>query len=184
MNKRIAIVAAVVIIIAGAAGWYLATRSNTPGPAAPSVNTNDTAGPTPIQPGPAKPATASPSADRALQVASMTFAERFGTFSSDAPYENLTYLSSLVTPSYAQSLTSQIKTAAAVAAGGFYGVTTRALSAKITSASGTAATVTVATQRQETFSRQGTPRLTYQSLDLTLDRSSGTWLVAGARWEK
>lgn len=184
MAKRITLFIVLLAVIVGGA-WYLNYRSRqAPAPAAPPTASGQGATPAPVQPAPAPAVPTTSRADRALQVAAMTFAERYGTFSTDAPYENITRLTSLVTPSFAQELAARITSAVATGAGGYYGVTTRALSAVIETASGASAGVKVSTQRQESFNRQGAPRLTYQALNLTLDHSSGTWLVAGARWEK
>lgn len=181
-RKLIIILVAVAVLIGLWYGWRW--WSSRPIPVV-AVNTNQEQPPSPIQPVSVPPASSpAASADRAVQVAAMTFAERYGTYSTDAPYENLKRLTTLVTASFAAELQASINQGALPGAGGFYGVTTRALSAAITSASENLAAVKVAVQRQESTNRQGTPTLSYTALNLTLDRSNGAWLVSGARWEK
>lgn len=185
MLKRIVIILTVILALA-IGGWYaLQWWSNRPAPV-PALSTNqEPAAPSPIQPAPVQPVPSpAGSADRAVQVAAMTFAERYGTFSTDAPYENIKRILTLVTPSLAVELQASMKSGTLPGAGGFYGVTTRALSAAITSATETVALVKVSTQQQENVSRQGASQLSYKVLTLTLDHSSGAWLVSGARWEK
>lgn len=188
MSNRTLVVALGVLLVAAAA-WYIIVIRGV-GIKPPSVNTLPLAEPapepTPIQPAPEPTPSESPtvnSEQKTQQVLAMTFAERYGTYSTDAAFANLRRLTTLVTPDYAAVLQAQAD-GALPGAGGFYSVTTRAMSGEVTLTSDASVVVKVTTQQQEQFSRTGEPRLSYRVLTVTLERQGNGWLVAGARWEK
>lgn len=108
----------------------------------------------------------------------MQFAERFGSFSSEASYQNLRDLQPVLTPRMQEYVQSII--AGSGVGGEFYGVTTRALSAAIEEKTDTAATVLVGAQREEV--KAGTPRVFTQSLRVTFEKSGDGWKVDSAEW--
>jgi hypothetical protein len=112
----------------------------------------------------------------------MNFAERYGTYSTDLPYQNLKTLSSLVTAEFQARLQAQV--ANSTPAQGFYSVTTRALMVDTVGPAGDTLTVNVATQRSERFARDAAPQLSYPVLQLTLSGAGETWLVSSAAWQK
>lgn len=120
----------------------------------------------------------------ALNSLAMTFAERYGTYSTDAPFQNLKSLGYLLTPSFQKQVNDLIKKGNSTTPGGFYAVTTHALSAEVKNKTENTAEVAVSTQRQESFSREEAPRLSYQAIQVKLEMVNGGWLIDGAVWEK
>lgn len=177
-----------VIGLAVGAWWWM--RQRRPAPAAPVVTgpvTNNA--PTTIvpvvTPQPPQPAGAEEIARSQLTTSGKQFAERYGSFSSDGDYQNLTDLFPLMTA-------GMQRTAEATIAAGqrqpappeFTGVTTVAASTKVTVldlASGRA-TVEVRAQRQSTVGTQKTN--SYETLTLSFVRSGTVWKVNAATWKK
>jgi hypothetical protein len=119
-----------------------------------------------------------------LSKIAMAFAERFGSFSNQSGYSNITDLQISMTATmrtwaaaYIQQLTSQYKNN-----GAFYGITTHALIAQVNAFDDKAgkAAITITTQR--TVSGQSQPY--NQKLDLNFLKVDGDWLVDSAHWEK
>lgn len=113
------------------------------------------------------------------------FAERFGTYSNQADFQNLIDLYPLMTASMRAATERTIAQARAAGSGaeGYVGVTTRAVSTTLASldATGGRATVTVAAQRS-TQSGDDQPTIDYRILTLAFRRSGDLWLVDSATW--
>ena len=107
--------------------------------------------------------------------------EIYGSYSSDAPYQNLKAVDYMFTSNFKQIVEAQ--TAQTEPAGGFYGVTTKALTAQVSNQTESSATVLISTQRQELFSRTGEPQLRYQDIKVTLVKQGQSWLVESAEWQ-
>lgn len=116
-----------------------------------------------------------------LKNSALRFAEIYGSYSSDAPFVNLKLAEDLASSSFRQSLQAAAATTPTEA--GYYSVTTRALSATIDSQTNERAVVSVDTQREEIFSREGEPQLRYQTIKLTLVKQDDQWLVEAAEWK-
>ncbi len=117
-----------------------------------------------------------------IQSQARLFAERYGSFSTEARHQNLTDLLPLMTDAFADRTRTDIANAASAEA--FYGVTTRVVSVRtdaLDEAAGTA-TLTVGTQRQETFA-DGRADVRYQNLVLTFVRTGEQWRVSSAAWD-
>lgn len=121
-----------------------------------------------------------------LAAVAQIFTERYGSYSSESQAANLQDLLPLVTAGFRATLETQIATLqAASPAKVLYGVTTRFLSASVTSidtASGTA-TLVVSTQQEETKGSVANVSIGYKKMDLTLKQVDGDWLVDSATWE-
>ncbi len=127
------------------------------------------------------PPTVSDSELAATQVA-MNFAERFGTYSSDLPGENINQLMSLCTKkmsNYLQQIEIDYQSP------DFKGVTTKSVSSKVSDISDSQAEVIVSTQRQESSTIGGklVSNLTYQDIKINLLKSDKQWLVDAAYWQ-
>ncbi len=113
------------------------------------------------------------------------FAERFGTYSNQADFQNLVDLYPLMTASMREATERTIAQARSAGGGGdgYVGVTTRAVSTTLASldATGGRATVTVAAQRS-TQSGDDQPTVDYRTLTLAFRRSGDLWLVDSATW--
>lgn len=105
------------------------------------------------------------------------YAERFGSWSTDNQLKNLQELSQFSSPSMLNYLGQQeIRPAQE-----FYGISTKALSTRVTSQSESAAEVIVSTQRTE--NKAGQESVFYQDVRLTLVNVGDLWLVSGAYWQ-
>ncbi len=113
-----------------------------------------------------------------------SFAERFGSFSNQANFDNIKDLEVLMTEkmrlwsrNYIKELKVQEQT------GQFYAITTKALNAKVVSYDSEAgqAKVKVTTQRQETKG-QAAPAVFYQDLVLQFAKQNGKWKVDSIAW--
>lgn len=116
------------------------------------------------------------------RVLALNFAERYGTYSNDLPYENLHNLTGILTPSFQARINSIIQANAKQE--GFYSITTKALVAKVNSQTDNTAQLTISTQRQELFTRNGEIKVSYATLSVSLNKSGENWLVDSAAWEK
>jgi len=170
------------VIAAALAAWYWPSAS------APSLPSPEAAAEPQAQPVPApvpEPVAQEPVApvvEPNLEFSALTFAEVYGTYSSDEPLRNFTAATALATSAYANQLRVQAASFPPPTPGAFYGVSTRALSVQVKSQSDSAATVLVKTQREEHLSRTGDTQVRYQDITLTLENSDTGWLVAGAKW--
>ncbi len=117
-----------------------------------------------------------------LQSASKTFAERYGSYSTEADFANLTDVLPLMTKAYAEKTAAYVETATIPEE--YYGVTTRVITVKVDAQDdekGTA-TVTLTTQREEAKGDVQNVSVKYQDLVLSFEMESGSWKVANAVW--
>lgn len=117
----------------------------------------------------------------AIQTA-MNFAERYGTYSSDLPGENIKQVLGQCTDkmaSYLKKLELDYK------ATSYTGITTKSISYKMNSISASQADITVQTQRQETKSVDGklVSNTLYQDIKINLVKSDKQWLVDAVYWQ-
>lgn len=119
--------------------------------------------------------------EQQLKTLARLFTERFGSYSTDARFQNLKELDYLYTPGMKASVAGIISSSSQNI--GYYSVTTRALAAEILYRSEDSATVMVNTQRQEVFVLGGDAQLTYQTLRLQFNKINGQWKVDSAKWE-
>jgi hypothetical protein len=119
-----------------------------------------------------------------LRQASIAFAERYGSFSNQGNFENITDLYSVMSASFESSqkqyVADQMKKKSDSAA--YFGVTTKALSVEIVSLDlQSSATVLVKTQREEETSNSSV--IKYQDLVLMFKLENGQWKVDSATWK-
>lgn len=182
-KKLIVIIVAIALVLSALAIWWL-TRPKpavtTPGGTEAEVSVPGSEfGQSPIPT--AEPASEQQVAQTSLKNSALRFVEIYGSYSTDAAYVNLKSLDSVITPNLKQSIEASIT--ANTPAQGFYGVTTRALSAQVESETSERAVVLVSTQREELFSREGQPQLRYQDIRLVLLNQDNVWLVDSAAWQ-
>lgn len=112
----------------------------------------------------------------------MSFAERFGSYSSQAGYEHIADLQLVMTPNMRQTinnsyfqdnLNSQI----------YDGYQTKALRAEILSFNDREASIVVDTQRLHYREDRQEPEIFYQSIELKLLKFGEEWRVDQARWQ-
>lgn len=117
-----------------------------------------------------------------IQSASKTFAERYGSYSTEAEFANLRDVLPLMSASFAADTEAFVD--GATPAAEYYGVTTRVISVSVDAVDETAgtATVTVTTQREEAKGDIQNITVRYQDLRLTFVSENGTWKVSSATW--
>ncbi len=118
-----------------------------------------------------------------LQTASKIFAERYGSYSAEANFANLTDVLPLMTDAFAKETRAYVATATPPTE--YYAVTTHVVTIAVDGeddAAGTAR-VTVTTQREEAKGNVQDVSVRYQDLVLTFLRENDTWLVASANWQ-
>ncbi len=185
LRMGVMILAAVLLIIAA----IIALKNRAAAPAAPSpVAPTQTATTTPNI-GPVTPATPIPagsipkdSSDAMLQRTTGDFVARFGTYSTDAENANLKQLLSRMGPhllAWAQARLTQAPTVAAV----FSGVTTHAISIKITAQTATTATLEVGAQRLYHGGTAG-DHTTYEIATVAAVKVNSIWLVDAVTWKE
>lgn len=113
------------------------------------------------------------------------FIERYGSFSNQGNYENISDLYPLMTANMRRVSSSyedeQKRTHPE--GGAYYGVTTKAMGAEVVSLTETRATIKVNTQKQETFGTALNSVVIYQSATVSLARLGDTWKVDDVDWE-
>ena len=119
-----------------------------------------------------------------LSKIAMAFAERFGSFSNQSNYSNISDLQISMTDSmrawsntYIQQLTAQYKNN-----GAYYGITTHALISTVSSFDDKTGRAEIVVTTQRTESDKSAPY--NQKLDLRFLQVNGEWLVDNAHWEK
>ena len=117
----------------------------------------------------------------AIQTA-LNFAERYGTYSSDLPGENIKQVLGQCSDNisdYLKKLERDYK------ATSYMGITTKSISHKVNRISASQADITVQTQRQETKSVDGklVSNTLYQDIKINLVKSDKQWLVDAVYWQ-
>ena len=107
-----------------------------------------------------------------------SFAERFGSWSTDNPGHNLIEL----TPLSTQRMQNYLSSLEADYSNDFNGITTKSISAEISSLTDDEATVMVNTQRVDTDANLN-ENIYYQDIEIFLTKSDDTWLVNSAYWQ-
>lgn len=111
---------------------------------------------------------------------SKTFAERYGSYSNEADFANLTDVLPLMSDEFADSTEDFIE--AAVAPEDYYGVSTQVITVDVQSETETEAVVVLTTQREEATGSPQNTSVYYQDIQLTFVKESGEWRVDTATW--
>ncbi|NQV12632.1 hypothetical protein HQ524_04680 [Candidatus Uhrbacteria bacterium] len=115
------------------------------------------------------------------RVVAMNFAERYGTYSTDAPFMNVNEVKELSTPEYFAVLLGGVTD---VSSDTFTGVSSRALSVKLQSGSEETGQVVYVVSVQNEI-EQGTRSNTsveYKSATVTVEKRGSLWLVNNFQW--
>ncbi len=108
------------------------------------------------------------------------FVERYGSYSNQGNYENVSDLYSLMTANMRKAADAFVQAQKTEHPPGVYfGVTTKAVSANISSLAGNEAIIVVGTQRQE---QGASPRVVYQSAAVVLTKTGFLWKVEDIDW--
>lgn len=116
-----------------------------------------------------------------IKVAAKNFAERFGSYSVAVNFINFDELRGAVTDTTWEWLKTYRLDLVKKNGPDFIGVTTRVLSTKIISSNATSASVSLATQREET--RTSGSAVTYKEMLVKMVLVNKQWLVDGAYWQ-
>ena len=158
--------------------WFL--RQAPAAPVAQPVVVKSPEAPVPATPTPTEAARIQQSG---AETVAMTFAARYGSFSTEAAFQNLRDVIPLATPVFAAQLEAQAD--AGTPSTDYYGVKTNAIALTtdhMDDAAGTAR-FTVHTQRQEAIGSTQKLSVKYQDLELTMEKVAGAWKVSGATWK-
>lgn len=125
-------------------------------------------------------------AESEIQVLSMPFVERLGTYSNQSNYENLSQLLPFMTETMQGWANEKITAAQKQPFNTLYtGITTKALSFQVVSINETAgiAEAKIATQRKESVGTATNAKVYNQDISLKFKNIGGAWLVDSATWE-
>lgn len=184
-QKRIIIgslILALIIIITLIIWWFLFRRPQTPvvAPQTPTSTAPAVTVPPTITPAPEQRIAEEKSYPLGLKQLAMSFAERYGSYSSDEPSLNLSDLEPFMTDRLINSgkLRPQIDANNPV----FIGFSSKALSSDLSQVTPTAATVIVKLQRLQTTG-QGITNTFYANLRLDAIKSGDSWKIDDVVWQ-
>jgi hypothetical protein len=116
-----------------------------------------------------------------LRLKARNFAERYGSFSTDARFANLFELKNEMSKRLWQEIENYIKEKEKEEVKEFYGITTKVLNVEEKDFSENEANYLILTQRIET---KGTEqKVFYQNLSLKMIKENGEWKVDSVKWE-
>ena len=111
-----------------------------------------------------------------------TFVERFGSYSTEADYQNVEDVLTLATIGFQDDLEQIAVDARRSENGLYYGVSTQILTVSTESESDTVATLLFTTQRKESTGSPGNTSIRNQDILVTLERVGDGWLVSDFEW--
>jgi len=149
------------------------------------INTDVTPGLTPsVTPGEklvqVKPATSEEQIQNAVRQWAKIFIERYGSYSSDNPGQNILDVKDLASDDLWAKIGSRINTT--VSGGAFYGITTQVISAQLTEWAADTATVAMSTMRAENKNNVISNR--QQDAVVVMTKIGEDWKVKSFTWGK
>lgn len=145
--------------------------ASTPGTGLQPLSPPLTIEPPPTEPQPQKP-----------EVIATLFAERYGSYSNQAAYQNLRDLMPQMTTRERAEIENYI-TAHPIPAASYLGTTTKVVRTEITAQTPDHVSLTVFTQRIDATSNDPQSRIYYQTAQVELVKSGLTWLVDKFVWK-
>ena len=128
-----------------------------------------------------------PAPEVAVRQLAITFAERYGSFSSEGNYVNITDLFPLMTERYQRALETFVRQQRAAPSTGFQSTTSTILTTSVrlpaTDANAATQATAMVTAQRTTVTGSGPSTVTAQDLELTLLKTSDGWRVDGATWK-
>jgi len=114
---------------------------------------------------------------------SKSFVTRYGSYSNEANFANLTDVLPLMSSSFAQQTREFIETAEMPQT--YYGVSTTVITVKVDEKDETAGTakVTITTQREEAIGSPQNTSVKFQDIIITFVMEDGSWKVDSATWQ-
>ena len=122
-----------------------------------------------------------------LKRLALSFAERFGSFSNQAGYQNIKDLKVFMSSSMGEWADKYIQDEIAknISASIYYGINTKAISAKIQDldTEGGTAKILISTQRAESTGSTGNTARFAQNITISFVKEKGAWKVSSANWQ-
>ena len=117
-----------------------------------------------------------------------SFTERFGSYSNQSNYTNFEDLYDFMTDGmrrWAEEMVAELRSQASHGQPIYFGVTTKALSSKLTSFSepDNQAEAVVNTQRREATGNTSNARIYYQDMVIKFVNEKGIWKIDGSFWQ-
>lgn len=115
------------------------------------------------------------------------FTERFGTFTNQDNYQNFENLKAYATrdmQTWLATFASEQKNDLAATNIAFYGVTTKALTAKILTARPDTIQILINTKREEVTDQSDSAKTSYQNILIEMRRVDDDWKVQSAQFQK
>ncbi|MFA6018549.1 MAG: hypothetical protein WC776_05230, partial [Patescibacteria group bacterium] len=112
------------------------------------------------------------------------FVERFGSFSTEADYQNVTDVMALSTVSLQDELQAIAEEAREKESGNYYGVSTRILVIDVLEQTETSARLQITTQRQESIGSPDNTTVRIQEILVNLVKNGRSWLVDNFEWQE
>jgi hypothetical protein len=121
-----------------------------------------------------------------VEAMARSFAERFGSFSNQSNFENLTDLYPFMTKKMIQWAEDFIATrkGQAKSQNEYFGITTKALATRIISQDKDQITIVVTTQRRESTATTLNNRVYLQDIELKIVKENDLWKVDEAKWKE
>lgn len=175
--------AIIVLILLGLAFWYFSRTPDedvtiTNQPVTANVAVVDS---TIVNAEPASPAETSAEPIELVQLANF-FAERYGSYSTDANFANVQNLKVYMTATMQRSADAYVTSQSAGGAVSYTEIVTKVLSTDIQDQSDTASTIRVTTQRTKSGDAFTENDVYYEDLLLRLVQQDGEWKVDSATW--
>ncbi len=120
---------------------------------------------------------------QSAQTIARVFAERFGSFSNKADYENVDSVMSIATSALQAKLFEVVEGVSNDANDSYYGISTHVLSVNLMSGDEVSEVYEVLTQREESIDSPSNTTIRYQTMTLTLVKEGESWLVDNFVWE-
>lgn len=130
----------------------------------------------------AAPAVAVPTQPATPTTMSRIFVERFGSYSTDVDYANVTDVLPLVTDRLSAELQDIAEEARKTADDGYYGVSTNVIKITTDTQTDTTMTLMVKTQREEAFGSPGNTSVRYQDIRVEFVKIGDEWFVERFEW--
>jgi len=113
-----------------------------------------------------------------------SFAERYGSYSNQSNFENVTSLQVYMTDSMKKWSNQFVKSNQqnALASAIYYGITTKAISTKLDSFTDQEADFTITTQRKEATGTTDNAKIYYQDISIKFAKEQNLWKVEEAKW--
>lgn len=117
------------------------------------------------------------------QTIGRSFTERFGSFSNESEFKNISDVMSMATPALQEQLKVLAEEAASTSSDAYYGVSTTVISVKTTSSTDTQTSLAIITRREESIDSPANTTTRTQEIKLTLVKDGEDWLVDTYAWQ-